>query len=310
MGGKLSITFSALAIITGAVLSTGAAPVFSRAASIEVQAGSIPSSTRFRLEPARGFLVNTWVNGSGPYLFAIDTGAGLNLIDERVVHAAGLPTSITKTTLLVGLTGARASTNRAAAIDQMSLGEKTNLLPSKQTALIVSLPSGLDGILDPTEAYAPNGYSIDIPNEVIRPFEGSLQGRQPPRGGAIVSWIHRADGKRPFVRLLDGRTALLDTGSGFGLAVSERDAVIIGGSGRRSVALNTRDIGGGSVNYRRVEPTTVSIGELELRGVPTDILFGVDVGAPVILGRDALRPFKITFDPRRRLIEFDPAVNR
>jgi hypothetical protein len=41
-----------------------------------------------------------------------------------------------------------------------------------------------------------------------------------------------------------------------------------------------------------------------LRGIPTDILSRVDDDAPVILGRDALYPFKITFDPRRRLIEF------
>jgi len=42
-----------------------------------------------------------------------------------------------------------------------------------------------------------------------------------------------------------------------------------------------------------------------LRHVPTDILFGVDDDAPVILGRDVLYPFKITFDPQRRLIQFN-----
>jgi hypothetical protein len=55
---------------------------------------------------------------------------------------------------------------------------------------------------------------------------------------------------------------------------------------------------------RRVNPTTVRIGDLELRRIPTDILFGVDKNAPVILGRDALQPFKISFDPQRRLIQF------
>jgi hypothetical protein len=65
-----------------------------------------------------------------------------------------------------------------------------------------------------------------------------------------------------------------------------------------------RDIGGGIINSTRVSPTTVSIGELVLHRVPTDILFGIEADAPVILGRDALYPFKITFDPQRRLIEF------
>jgi len=306
MGGKLSIAFGALAIMMGAVLSKGAAPTFSSTASAEARSAASPQPARFRSEKGRGLMVRTWINGSGPYTFAIDTGAGLNLISERVVREAGLRVSKTSTTILSGLTGAQGSSNRAAVIDRMALGESSNLLPAKQTALIVSLPPSLDGILDPTEAYAPNGYSIDMQNELIEAFDGSLQNRQAPLGGAIVSWIRRTD-NRPFVKLRDGRTALLDTGSGFGLAVSDRNAVIVGGRSQGANAVTTRDLGGGSISSRRVAPTTVSIGELELRGVPTDILSGLERDAPVLLGRDALRPFKITFDLRRRLIEFDPA---
>ncbi|HWN12026.1 MAG TPA: pepsin/retropepsin-like aspartic protease family protein [Pyrinomonadaceae bacterium] len=320
MGGKLSIAFSALAIMMGAVLSLGAAPIVSpivspiishysinRANSVSARQPGRSTSTaaRFHLDRGLGLLVQTWINGAGPYVFAIDTGAGLNLISERVVREARLPVNNTKPTLLGGLTGARGSTNRAALIQQMALGNSSNILPSKQVALVVPLPAALDGILDPNVAYAPNGYTIDFPNEMIQAFEGSLQGREPPAGGAIVSWVRRAGSSRPYVKLQDGRTALVDTGSGFGLAVSGRDAVIVGGSDRQN-AVVARDIGGGSISSRRVAPTTVSIGQLELRGVPTDILFGVEANAPVILGRDALRPFKITFDPRRRLIEFEP----
>lgn len=313
MGGKLSIAFGALAIMMGAVLSKGAAPTFSSTASREMRTAAATQPARFRTENGRGLLVITWINGSGPYTFAIDTGAGLNLISQRVVRETGLRVNQTRTTVLSGLTGAQGSSNRAAVIDRMALGEKGNLLPAKQTALIVSLPPSLDGILDPTQAFAPNGYSIDMRNELIEAFDGSLQNRQAPSGGAIVSWIRRTADNRPFVKLGDGRTALLDTGSGFGLAVSDRNAVIVGGRSGGPNAVTkvtkgtTRDIGGGSISSRRVAPTTVSIGELELRGVPTDILFGVQSDAPVLLGRDALLPFKITFDLRRRLIEFDPA---
>jgi hypothetical protein len=38
--------------------------------------------------------------------------------------------------------------------------------------------------------------------------------------------------------------------------------------------------------------------------VPTDILYGITDDAPVILGRDVLYPFKMTFNPQKRLIEF------
>jgi hypothetical protein len=45
---------------------------------------------------------------------------------------------------------------------------------------------------------------------------------------------------------------------------------------------------------------------MALRNVPTDILYGVGAGAPILLGRDALRPFRLTFDPLNRLIQIAP----
>jgi hypothetical protein len=86
--------------------------------------------------------------------------------------------------------------------------------------------------------------------------------------------------------------------------VNERNAVIVGQHRETGESQGIRDIGGGTVFSRRVSPSTISIGELVLRGIPTDILFQVEDDAPVILGRDALYPFKISFDPRKRLIEF------
>ena len=120
---------------------------------------------------------------------------------------------------------------------------------------------------------------------------------------ATVSWVRVGVENRPFVKLGDGRVALVDTGSGFGLGVNGRDAVIVGRNGTRQ-PVAVRDIGGGTIVSRRVEPTTISIGDLVLRRIPTDILLGIDRGAPLILGRDALYPFKISFDPGRRLIQF------
>jgi predicted aspartyl protease len=108
----------------------------------------------------------------------------------------------------------------------------------------------------------------------------------------------------------EGRRALLDTGSGFGLAVDESAARTLGiilNEGRRRGG--TRDIAGGEIASRRVRAATVSIGSLVLRGVPTDLLVRAQKGAPVILGRDALRPFRLTFDPASRLVMFEPVEN-
>ena len=67
-----------------------------------------------------------------------------------------------------------------------------------------------------------------------------------------------------------------------------------------------QDLGGGRVQSRRISPQTVNIGALILNGVPTDVLTGPARGTPIILGRRALFPVRITFDPVARLIAFEP----
>jgi hypothetical protein len=264
-----------------------------------------PQPARFRISNDRGLIIDTWINGRGPYVFVIDTGAGLNIVAERLVTDAGLKVTRTRQTLVGGLSGATTSSNREAAIDMLALGYPTNRLPPGKSALVVSyLPAGVDGILDPTEAFAPYGYSIDMPNGKIEVFNGAAELDQGPLSdGATVDWLRQGDSDRPFVKLGDGRLALIDTGSRFGLAISDRQAIVVG----RNPAPHTipsLDLGGGIINARRVAPTTISIGELVLRSIPTDILSGVAADAPVILGRGALYPFKISFDPRRRSIAF------
>jgi hypothetical protein len=169
---------------------------------------------------------------------------------------------------------------------------------------VPSLPGEIDGILDPTDIFSPMGYSVDLPNRELRVFDPNGHGlrlNQVPREGAVVRWVREAGNDRPFVRLGDGRMALIDTGSGFGLALNETRA-----SAGRNHGEVRHDLGGGSVQSREVQPQTVNIGALVLRGVPTDVLSGVAPGTPIILGRKALFPFKITFDPVARLIAFEP----
>ena len=157
-------------------------------------------------------------------------------------------------------------------------------------------------MLDPTDVFRPYGYSVDLPNNELRVFDTAayrLRVTDVPRDGAVVRWVREAGSDRPFVRLSDGRLALLDTGSALGLALHQAGRA----SGRENV---THDLGGGSFQSQRIEPQTVSIGALVLNRVPTDLLTGVAPGTPIILGRGALFPFKITFDPASKLIAFEP----
>ncbi len=307
MKAKLFIAIGALAAMGWAATNTGAAHFIERpSATVSAQPIVAPGIARFSLDEERGLLLRVWINKTGPYVFVLDTGAGMNVISQRLVTQLSLKTKPAPTTIVGGLSSARMTANREAILERVSVGEAFNVLPSKQDALIVSnLPSDVDGILDPTEAYAPYGYVIDMPGAHISSLDSNNLSQQQSAGErAQVLWVQKAGDNRPFVRLGDGRLALVDTGSGFGLAVNEPNAVIVGGSSENPNAGTTRDIAGGLIRSRRVQPTTISIGEMVLRRIPTDILLGARKDAPTILGRDALYPFRMSFDPKRKTIEF------
>ena len=272
---------------------------------------TLPFAARFRLVEGRGLLVNAWINETGPYTLAIDTGAGATILSEGVAQRANVRPLAGRSTTIGGLSGASYGTGREARLRALSIGDKNNYLPSQSTVIITNaLPEGVDGVLDPTESYWPLGYTIDFPQGTISAFDPRstplrTEGATP--GGAVVGWVAGDRTRRPFVLLNNGRKALIDTGSGFGLALSEREAQNLGAAPRaRGRTSEVRDLGGGRVAAHRIEPLTVRIGPMALRNVPTDLLYGAEQGAPILLGRDALYPFKLSFDPQNRLISISP----
>jgi hypothetical protein len=306
--------FIALGFICGAATLTVAAPInlsnprelsSAQHGKKAANAISIPRRVSFRTVKDRGLLVKVWVNNSGPYTFAVDTGAGVTLIGSHVAVGAATERRGSQVSL-GGLSGISHSKGTNTIISSLAIGDQGNTLRSNQKAIIIdNLPADIDGVLDPTDAYSPFGYSIDLPNRemtAFNPADSPVNINDVPEGGTVVRWLGNGSNRRPFVRLGDGRLALLDTGSSFGLAVSE-DAR---NEGRSNTKAGVRDLGGGEVASRRVGPSTISIGSLTLRGVPTDVLTGVEKDAPILLGRDALYPFRLTFDPVKRLIEIAP----
>jgi len=312
---KLALTLGTLSVLTTgwAVPLAGAArPFVPTQRRIERTETRIPSASallpiRFREDRNAGLLVTGWINDIGPFTFAIDTGAGVSIITNRVVSTVRLNVAKARRPLVGGLSTAPIASTEEARANRIAIGTSSNEVPGRPAlAVVANLPAGIDGILDPTEIFGSLSFSIDLPNHQLLAFDPKDNGfdlSRPPRDGAIVKWI-RSDGDRPFVRLGDGRLALLDTGSSLGLAVNETAV----GNGRNHSRQDVGDLGGGSVQTRNVGPTTVSIGALVLRGVPTDMLIGVPADTPTILGRRALYPFKITFVPTARLIVFEPVV--
>jgi predicted aspartyl protease len=302
--------FVAVALVTLAAWAAsygyGAARNYFRAAK-----GAVPAPVSFREEEGRGLLVKTWVNGAGAYTFAIDTGAGATILSERVAREARVAIKRDSAISISGLSGASNGSGREATLRELAIGYQDNLLPARGMVIVTGgLPPDIDGVLDPTESFAPLGYTIDLPKGEISAFDprtNPVRTSDAPPGGAVVPWVFQAGSKRPFVTLEGGRRALIDTGSGFGLAVNDEAARALGlvprAGGRERNGV--RDLGGGEVAARRIAPATVRIGELELRRVPTDLI-STEKGAPILLGRDALAPFRLTFDPLHRLIQISP----
>lgn len=272
---------------------------------------AVPYAARFREAEGRGLLVKVWVNGAGAYTFAIDTGAGATILSERVAQEARVAIKRGSAVSITGLSGMSNNNGREALVRELAIGDEGNLLPSRSPVIVTSgLPSDIDGVLDPTDSYWPLGYVIDLPRGEISAFDpraNPIRIQDEPPGGAVVPWVFHGGSRRPFVTLDDGQRALIDTGSGFGLAVSEDGALALGLIPRNSRERNgVHDLGGGRVAARRLAPATVRIGAMELRRVPTDMLSGVAKGSPILLGRDALAPFRLTFDPLHRLIKIKP----
>ncbi len=298
---KLAIALSTLsvALVVWAIPISGIAQ--QRVRQPEVRRVSEPiAPIRLRDESDRGLLASGWINGAGPFVFAIDTGAGVSLISRNVVEQARLQMTKSRRPLVGGLSTSPISSDQESRIAGLALGTRDNRVPgSFAVAIVDNLPRSIDGVLDPTDVFKPFGYSVDLPNRELHVFDTAtyrLRLNDVPQEGAVVRWVGN---DRPFVRLGDGRLALIDTGSGFGLALNE-----VGNHRRSGNAVH--DLGGGTVQSRRVEPHTVSIGALVLNGVPTDVLTGAAPGTPIIIGRRALFPFRITFDPASRLISFEP----
>ena len=301
---KLAIALSTLsvAIVVWAVPQTGIAHQRVQRPESRSTVTSV-APIRLRDERDRGLLTTGWINGRGPFVFAIDTGAGVSLISRSVVERAGLRVAKSGRPLVGGLSTSPISSDEEAHISRLALGRSNNDLPgSFNAAVVTNLPGSIDGVLDPTEVFSPLGYTVDLPNRELRAFDMRLRLTDVPKDGAVVRWVRQAGSDRPFVKLGDGRLALIDTGSGLGLALN-------GGSGsnHRRSDNSIHDLGGGVVQSYRIEPQVVSIGSLVLNKVPTDMLTGVAPGTPIIIGRAALFPFRITFDPASRLIAFEPA---
>ncbi|MDQ3821611.1 MAG: aspartyl protease family protein, partial [Acidobacteriota bacterium] len=122
------------------------------------QAARLPVPVRFREVNGRGLLVNLWVNGAGPYTFAIDTGAGATILSRRLAEEARVSLGGRRPLAIGGISGRGTVSGQEVAVRSLAIGYENNLLPSSGLVIVTeTLAPGVDGVLDPTEAYWPLG---------------------------------------------------------------------------------------------------------------------------------------------------------
>ena len=138
----------------------------------------------------------------------------------------------------MGLSATSISSNQETRISKLALGNRDNTISSIVVAAVVPiLPGSVDGILDPTQVFGSLSYSIDLPRQQLVVFDsgkGNLKSSTSSTEGVVVPWIKVGTSHRPYVRLDNGQLALIDTGSGFGLAFSDNPSQRSGKQGSKT----------------------------------------------------------------------------
>lgn len=80
---------------------------------------TLPAAARFREVEGRGLLVKVWINNSGPYSFAIDTGAGATIISKRVASESRVALAGANHVSLSGLSGLSQAEGREASFNRL-----------------------------------------------------------------------------------------------------------------------------------------------------------------------------------------------
>jgi len=149
---KLAIALSALtvAIVTWAIPGKGIAHQ-----RVQRQRADVVAPVRLKDERERGLLAQGWVNGAGPFVFVIDTGAGVSLINRNIVEQARLQVTRSRRTLVGGFSTAPIASDQETRVSGLALGQRGQGEPlsSEDTALLLAVGSHVATALDNGRLY-------------------------------------------------------------------------------------------------------------------------------------------------------------
>jgi predicted aspartyl protease len=251
---------------------------------------------------ANYFMLQTRLNGKGPFNLLLDTGASQTVVSNRVADLLkedARPVDM----YAEGSQGRRQEVRRVVHLHRVEIGDAElrglDAIVLDLSRIQATLGAGIDGILG-YPAFRDVLLEVDYPASAVRVRAGELPR---PDGKSVVALT---SGDRPVVEAKVGRRSrsfLIDTGKAGGFSVSDFD----------SLAFST-------------PPATVAMGvavggayELRSGRLDDDLTVGdVVFKRPIVeksetsdlIGAEALKTFTLTFDQRRRRVRLEKTGSR
>lgn len=247
------------------------------------------------------FIVPVTIEGEGPFLFLLDTGAGTTIVDQRL--AARFPSAVSPVSNSFLLAGAdRVPYGAVLGIERLGIGgaefKSLSAVVFDLETISAAIGCQLDGILG-FPLFRNCLLTLDYRLREVRIEEGRL----PPADGRRI-FACEGDGRRPAIPVQVGGKfvhAVIDTGFRGYMRLPES-----------AISMEEEDLWMGrsttiaGLAIKRYAPLA---GPLQLGGfrlhLPVQAIAGIEEGAPLI-GTRILRRFRLTFDQQSRRIRLDP----
>jgi predicted aspartyl protease len=266
--------------------------------STEMPPGGAVLPTR---QCGNAFLVEATINGRGPYVLLIDTGAGLTAVTPEV--AAALESARGRTLArVIGATGKTATVHGKLRIDVLEAGglrlRSFDALVMHMDGFEVIMGGRLDGVLG-YPAFRDTTLVMDYPRSEVRVSRETGE----PAGRSIRHSVAITGRDVPVVTFTLGDRvieAIIDSGSGGEIALGPHSADVTFAT-RPVPAGSTLALGGSQVRLlgRAAEDARLANVVLRRPLIETDAALN-------LIGTEVLKHFVVTLDPRAQMAEFRP----
>lgn len=262
----------------------------------------VPTAARVDMDSSRVVpLVEASVNGAGPYLFLVDTGASVTIVDPSVAQSAALPTRNTVAQLSADAGTIRVQAQQAH-IDALEVGGArfggfdVLVYPLGDLAGLMERPVvGIIGM----PVIAMCTWTIDYANSEI---EVSTTALPQPDGREVHRFMY--DGSMPTVMVVAGHLKMaagIDTGDTDALELSPEDVERLGSLTTPQGYSRSHTITGETVELDVLVEVPVRLGKMTLERPIASVSPGTRLGSGAFEGQ------VLTIDGRANLIRVSPA---